>query len=248
MNRLMLPRVLETEAMDSLDEAVDYDAMDHAEVNRAFVADLLCEKATAAAAGVMLDLGTGTAQIPIELCRQDPHARLVAVDAARFMLQVAKRSLAAAGLADRVALHRVDGKRLPYADGSFAAVISNSIVHHIPDPRRVIAETWRVVAPGGLVFFRDLLRPDDDATVRRLVDIYAAGANLHQQQMLEDSLRASLRVDEVRQLVAELGLSPQTVQATSDRHWTWSVRKEKRITKARRDEREEIERINGPRV
>ena len=37
----MLPRVLEPEVMDSPDEARDYDAMDHGQVNRAFVNDLL---------------------------------------------------------------------------------------------------------------------------------------------------------------------------------------------------------------
>ena len=37
----MLPRTLEPEVMDSPEEARDYDAMDHAEVNRKFVDDLL---------------------------------------------------------------------------------------------------------------------------------------------------------------------------------------------------------------
>ena len=37
----MLQRVLETEAMDSLEEALDYNSMDHGEVNRVFVTDLL---------------------------------------------------------------------------------------------------------------------------------------------------------------------------------------------------------------
>jgi hypothetical protein len=43
--------------------------------------------------------------------------------------------------------------------------------------------------------------------------------------MFEDSLRASLTLDEVRTLVAQLGYDAETVQATDDRHWTWSVRK-----------------------
>jgi hypothetical protein len=36
----MLPRQLEPEAMDSADEARDYDSMDHSAVNQAFAADL----------------------------------------------------------------------------------------------------------------------------------------------------------------------------------------------------------------
>jgi hypothetical protein len=43
--------------------------------------------------------------------------------------------------------------------------------------------------------------------------------------MFEDSLRAALSLDEIRQLVEQLGFAPDCVQATSDRHWTWAARK-----------------------
>jgi len=218
----MLPRVLEPEAMDTLAEAVDYDTMDHSHVNRVFAADLLAE---APGPGEVLDLGTGTAQIPIELCRQDPGARVRAIDLAGYMLQVARENVLRAGLADRVRLERVDAKRLPYAGGQFATVMSNSILHHAPQPHQVVREAWRVLAPGGLIFLRDLMRPEDDQTVRYLVDTYADGANQHQKEMFEDSLRAALTVEEMGRLVAELHLEPSTVRPTSDRHWTWVARK-----------------------
>ncbi len=225
----MLPRVLETEWMDSLEEAVDYDAMDHREVNRVFVDDLIEAVRAAGMAdgspGVILDLGTGTAQIPIELCARWPAARVLAVDAARHMLRVGRRNVAAAGLAGRIELAQVDAKRLPYGDGAFRLVVSNSIVHHIAEPARVLHEAWRVTARRGLVFFRDLFRPPDEATLQHLVQTYAPGANAHQQQMFADSLRAALSVEEVQQLGAGLGLAPSAVRATSDRHWTLVARK-----------------------
>jgi hypothetical protein len=43
--------------------------------------------------------------------------------------------------------------------------------------------------------------------------------------LFRDSLRAALTLNEVRQLVGELGFEGDTVQTTSDRHWTWSARK-----------------------
>ena len=218
----MLPRVLEPEAMDTEAEAVDYDAMDHSEVNRLFCEDLL---AHGPGDGEILDLGTGTALIPLELCRQWPAARVLAVDVARHMIDVARQNVQTAGLGHRVRLEVVDCKRLPYRDGQFATVMSNSIVHHVAEPITVLREAWRVLAPGGLLFLRDLFRPPDDATVRHVVDTYAAGANAHQRQMFEDSLRASLTVGEVQALVAELGLGPETVRATSDRHWTLAAGK-----------------------
>ncbi len=220
----MLPRVLEPEVMDSPEEARDYDAMDHAQVNRVFVADFLAFF-TPSADDVLLDVGTGTAQIPIALGRQFPAARVLAIDLADHMLRLGRANVRRAGLENHIRLERVDAKTMPWAEGTFAAVISNSIVHHIPEPFRVLGEMARVTRPGGAFFVRDLLRPQSDAAVGHLVQTYAKGANAHQQQMFADSLRAALTLDEVRSLVGRLGLAPDTVRQTSDRHWTWAARK-----------------------
>ncbi len=216
----MLPRILEPEVMDSAAEARDYDAMDHREVNARFVADLL---ALGPPGTTALDVGTGTAQIPIELCRNAAGVRVVAVDAACHMIELARANVLRAGLAERIHLDVCDAKQLPFADGSFDAVLSNSIVHHIPRPETVLAEMARVARPGGRIFVRDLARPCDDAALRRLVEQYAAGANDHQRQMFADSLHAALTLGEVRDLVATLGHDPGGVRLTSDRHWTWTA-------------------------
>jgi ubiquinone/menaquinone biosynthesis C-methylase UbiE len=216
----MLSRILEPEIMDSLDEAFDYDTMDHSAVNRVFVDDLLAMCPTP---GDVLDLGTGTALIPIELCRREETCRVMAADAAVSMLQLARNNVESAGLIGRVQVSQIDAKQLPHADAMFDTVMSNSIVHHIPEPLAVLREAVRVVRPGGLLFFRDLLRPSDKATLEHLVETYAAGANEHQRQMFTDSLHAALSLEEVRGLVGSLGFSRETVQPTSDRHWTWSA-------------------------
>jgi ubiquinone/menaquinone biosynthesis C-methylase UbiE len=214
----MLPRVLEPEVMDSPEEARDYDAMDHAEVNRLFVADFL---AFWGGRGNVLDVGTGTAQIPVELCRRAEHLHVVGIDLAEHMLRVGRDNVSRSGLAERIRLERVDAKRMPFAGGQFSAIISNSIVHHIPQPGDVLAEMSRVVRASGAMFVRDLLRPSDEATLHRLVNTYAAEANDHQQRMFRESLQAALTLAEVRILVMGIGYGPETVQQTSDRHWTW---------------------------
>ncbi len=218
----MLSRVLEPEVMDTPEEALAYDAMDHSEVNRRFVDDFL---AASPVDGEILDLGTGTALIPIELCRRDNRFRVLAIDLSVHMLNLAKGNIEVAGLREQIRLDRVDSKRLPYEDGRFAAVMSNSIVHHVAEPRTVLFEAWRVLAPAGLLFIRDLLRPTDDAEVHRLVDTYATGATPLQRQMFDDSLRAALNLAEIRAILEELGQSPDGIRPTSDRHWTWQARK-----------------------
>jgi ubiquinone/menaquinone biosynthesis C-methylase UbiE len=228
-----LSRILETEVMDSPEEALDYDAMDHSAVNRVFVDDLIAvlssergvRNAEPESSSVLdiLDLGTGTALIPIELCRRFAGCRVMACDAASHMLDQARYNLAGYNFNDRIELHQVDAKALPFQETKFDVVMSNSIIHHIPEPLAVLREAVRVTRPGGLLFFRDLLRPESEQQLDHLVETYAVGCNDHQRQMFADSLHAALSLDEIRGLVASLGFAPDTVQQTSDRHWTWTA-------------------------
>lgn len=219
---MMLVRVLEPEVMDSAQDALEYDSMDHATVNHVFADDFLSAHPDTSN---ILDVGTGTARIPIEICHRDRAAHVVAIDLSPSMLDLAQANVAIEGLSERIRLRLVDAKHSPFADSQFSAVISNSIVHHIPEPRLVLAEMVRVVRSGGLIFVRDLLRPPDRDTLEHLVEIYAAGASQHQQKLFADSLAAALSIDEIRGLASAVGIDPQTVSATSDRHWTLSAHK-----------------------
>ena len=63
----MLKRTLEPEVMDSTEEVLTYNEMDHSVVNQSFVDELLANHPPA---GEWLDLGAGTGLIPIEICRR----------------------------------------------------------------------------------------------------------------------------------------------------------------------------------
>ena len=168
----MLDRVLEAEVMDKPEEAREYDAMDFAEVNARFVADFLAAHGPGRG-GEVLDVGTGTARVPIALCRADRKVRVLGVDLAGPMLDLARRNVLKAELADRIRFARGDAKNLPFPDGRFEAVISNTIVHHIPDPAPALAEMARLVAPGGTLMIRDLARPDAVGDLDALVALHA---------------------------------------------------------------------------
>lgn len=50
-------------------------------------------------------------------------------------------------------LHVMDSNRMTFADGTFATVLSNSVLEHIPDIDATLRETHRVLKPGGLFVF-----------------------------------------------------------------------------------------------
>jgi ubiquinone/menaquinone biosynthesis C-methylase UbiE len=225
---MTINRVLEVEVMDTAQEALDYNRMDHSQVNQLFASDL---RSAGFVGGDVLDVGTGTALIPVEICRQtkeQPLAvrmRIMAIDLAVEMLNLARYNIEIAGVREIVQLSQVDAKQMPFSSEMFDAVISNSIIHHIPEPARVIAECARVLRPGGLMFIRDLMRPESEQQIQQFVQLYTGNENGHSQQMFADSLHAALTLDEIRQLVMAVGAPADSVQATSDRHWTWSWRK-----------------------
>ena len=225
----MLPRTLEPEVMDTAEEAADYDAMDHSEVNRRFVDDLLAAADGSALSERLagdgdqvrvLDVGTGTALIPIELFRRPVSATVWAVDLAAGMLILGEQNVRDAAMHGRVLLEQADAKVLPYSDGEFDIVMSNSIIHHIPEPIDSLREMIRVLRPGGLLFVRDLLRPKTDAEVESLVETYAGNESNSAKQLFRQSLHAALTVDEVRQLLTGCAWPADDVSQTTDRHWT----------------------------
>ncbi|MBE9205547.1 class I SAM-dependent methyltransferase [Nostoc sp. LEGE 06077] len=213
-----MERVLEPEVMDTWQEAIDYDAMDFTEVNTAFAKEAIALCAMEEC--LVLDAGTGTGRIPALIGQMRPQWQLIAIDLAHNMLQIAAQHIQQTGLQQQISLELVDAKQLPYANGMFDLVISNSLVHHLPDPLPFFQEIKRVIKPNGGLLIRDLLRPADEITMNALVSSIGNEYDPHQQKLFRDSLHAALTLDEVNQLVTSVGLVGVKVYQSSDRHWT----------------------------
>jgi ubiquinone/menaquinone biosynthesis C-methylase UbiE len=210
-------RMSQPEVMDTWEESIAYDAMDFTEVNAAFAEQAVVFGPIAAR---VLDVGTGPARIPVLMAQLRSQWQIVGIDLSTNMLKLGDRHVQAAGLSDRIELELVDAKQMPYADASFDVVVSNSIVHHIPDPLLCWREMRRVLKPNGGLFVRDLLRPDDLDTFDRLVKGIGAEYDAHQTQLFRDSLQAALTLADVEQMVVAAGLTDVRVYQSSDRHWT----------------------------
>lgn len=73
--------------------------------------------------------------------------RMIATDYSDGMIAQAKKGESIPNLTFEVA----DAMNLPYADGSFDAVIIANALHIVPDPGKVLNEIKRVLRPGGLL-------------------------------------------------------------------------------------------------
>ena len=186
-------------------EAHEYHLMDHSEVNRRFVDDLLQRSVGTR----VIDLGCGPAAIAIELCHRDESIEMIAVDAEVEMLEIAKREIDAAGLLDRIALHHADACEMQYYSDEMAdTVISNSLIHHLEHPEQGLASALRLIKKGGRLFIRDLVRPDSEREVESLVAAYSGQESKNAQQLLRQSLHAALNLEEIREMARGLGIRP----------------------------------------
>ena len=212
-----MKRTVEPEVMDTVEAAEAYDAMEHGEVDQAFVDRVV---ALGAETGHILDVGTGPAQIPILLAQRCPNIQITAIDLSREMLKIAERHVADKRLTDRIKLELVDAKSLPYPDNTFDGLISNSIVHHIHDSLTALMEMGRVMKPNGVVLIRDLIRPETPEEAQAFVDKYAAGDTPYQQKLYYDSFLASFTLEEVNQMLLQINMPGAVVVQSTDRHWS----------------------------
>lgn len=128
------------------------------------LAEVLIDAAPVAlAAARVLDLGAGTGAA--SRAAQARGAGVVAVDVAFGMLAAAASSRPPAAVGDALAL--------PFADGSFDAVVAAFSLNHLADPVEGLREASRVTVPGGCLV-ASAYAEDDGHPARDAV--YAASA------------------------------------------------------------------------
>jgi ubiquinone/menaquinone biosynthesis C-methylase UbiE len=102
----------------------------------------LLEELPLAEAGRVLDLGCGVGALLPHLHTVAPGALVVGLDRTEAMVALGPRDFP---------LLVGDAAELPFAAGSFDAVVMAFMLFHLPRPTAGLAEAWRVLRPGGSV-------------------------------------------------------------------------------------------------
>ncbi len=212
-----MERTPEPELMNEPEQVRAYAAADFREPNGQFCDQLASRLGPLPSPAQVLDLGCGPADIVWHLAARFPTWRFVAVDGAEAMLARARIHLVEKRLEDRVELRCARIQELDW-HREFQVILSNSLLHHLPDPTALWSAVRAAAVPGAAVAVMDLARPASPTAARELVQLHAASEAAILQRDFYNSLCAAFTVAEVRRQLDASGLSELRVAMVSDRH------------------------------
>ena len=191
----------EVVATDSQHYYAQYDA----------VLDTVVEIAHLASGERVLDIGTGTGNLALRCLAYD--VQVIGLDPSELMLRKAQEKV---GNNPRVAFHQVREPflHIPYPESAFDAVVSTYAYHHIPHRQRAtsVREMVRVLKPGGRWVLGDLVFENEKAESRALLE----------HHWLEREYYP--RIDELRDVFAEIGMELKARQFTPVTWVLWTAR------------------------
>jgi SAM-dependent methyltransferase len=147
----------------------------------------------------VLDLGCGAGHASVAVA---PHAgEVVAFDLTPAMLQQVEILARERGLANVIA-RQGDVERLPFADAEFDMLVTRYSAHHWHNPAAAVRESFRVLAPGGMVLLSDIVAPEDP-----LLDTHLQAVEL----LRDRSHVRDWRVSEWQAMLAQAGFESELV-------------------------------------
>ncbi len=169
--------------------------------------------------GFVLDMGCGPGDISFRFARTFPGCVVHGIDGSGCMLDHAKKRLTASpDLTARLefSLGLLPDVNLPQP--SYRILISNSLLHHLPNPQILWSTVKRWAAPNAMIFIMDLMRPQSEAMARDFVARYVKDEPEILQRDFYNSLLAAFTVDTIKIQLSFAGLECLSVEAVSDRH------------------------------
>jgi 2-polyprenyl-6-hydroxyphenyl methylase / 3-demethylubiquinone-9 3-methyltransferase len=104
----------------------------------------------------ILEVGCGGGLICEQLAQR--RAEMVGIDPSQGALAAATAHAQEQGLSQHIHYQQGYAESLPFADGSFSAIVCFDVLEHVRDLKATIEEIARVLAPGGVFVFDTINR------------------------------------------------------------------------------------------
>ncbi|WP_269623070.1 class I SAM-dependent methyltransferase [Prochlorococcus marinus] len=204
-----MQRVTEPELMQDLFQVQAYAENDFSEVNEKFLGAV--EKCinkfrkTLDSSVLMIDLGCGPGQISEKIACRWPKANVIGVDDSQEMLNFARRRKnlnPKASLLEGLSYRKVNISSIAKGTNGLLkcadVVVSNSLIHHIHDPKIFWDCLMNISKKGSIHFHRDLRRPDSYQEAISLQKKYMPDAPAILSRDFLASLKAAFTVNEIK--------------------------------------------------
>lgn len=100
-----------------------------------------------------LEIGSGTGYFSLNMMQNGVLDEVVCSDISEGMLREVEKSAKLLGFEDRVSTLHTEAEGFPFEDESFDLVFGHAVIHHLPDLQESFNEFYRLLKPGGMIFF-----------------------------------------------------------------------------------------------
>lgn len=119
----------------------------------------------------VLDVACGTADLTIELLRQNKASKITGIDLSREMMRLGEKKLEQAHLTDRATLLYANAQEMPFETGQFGTVVCAFGVRNFANLDAGLREMYRVLQSNGQLMILEFSYPDN-RLFRAVYDFY----------------------------------------------------------------------------
>jgi len=211
-------RVPEPELMNDPEQVLAYSNADFEAAHQAVIENFCQNFPDNPPLQNVLDLGCGSGDITVRFAHRFPSCKIDAVDGAEEMLKQAEILIKQESLSERITLHHQQLPNCTFKNGTYDAIISNSLLHHLHEPQYLWSIIKQFANSETKIYVCDLFRPDTKKEASELVVQYANKEPEILRKDFYNSLLAAFTPDEVRTQIDNANLDSLNIDVVSDRH------------------------------
>jgi len=157
----------------------------------------------------VLDVACGSGGPAVDLARKT-GATVLGVDVNGHAIETANELARREGLATSAQFEEADAARsLPFADGSFDAVVCIDAINHLPGRPAVLSDWHRLLRPGGSILFTDPivvtgLLSSDEIALRASIGFFVFSLRAENERLVREAGFELVRCDDSTDNVVEV--------------------------------------------